>query len=57
VFGVWVAGTAESLCTVDLRGAVPSSGMRCFAIELDQLGVIDVGAESCLDGFTRDYAI
>src|SRR6266446_5016140 len=46
-----VARTAERLRPLDLRRAVAACRMRNLAIQLNELGVIDIGAKTRLDGF------
>jgi hypothetical protein len=51
VLRVRLARTAECLRSLDLRWAVPAGRMGNFAIELDQLGIIDIGAKPGLNRF------
>jgi hypothetical protein len=51
VLRVRVAGAAERLGSLDLRGAIAACRMRDLAIELDQLGIIDIRAKAGLDCF------
>jgi len=51
VLQVRVAGAAERLGSLDLRGAIAACRMRDLAIELDQLGIIDIRAKAGLDCF------
>lgn len=41
-----LAGAAERLCSLDRRRAVTARRMRNLAIQLDELGVIDIGTET-----------
>jgi hypothetical protein len=51
VLRIWIAGTAKCFRSLDLRGAVPACRVRNLAVELYELGVIDIGTEASLDGF------
>jgi hypothetical protein len=51
VLWIWVSSAAKGFSAVDLSGAVPARKVRDFAIHLNELGIIDIGAESCLYGF------
>jgi hypothetical protein len=46
-----VAGATERLASLYLCRAVAARGMRSLAVELDQLGVVNIGTETGLDRF------
>jgi|HubBroStandDraft_6_1064221.scaffolds.fasta_scaffold1673868_1 hypothetical protein len=48
MFRIGIASAAERLCPLDLRRAVSARRMRNFAVELYELGVIDIGTKAGL---------
>jgi hypothetical protein len=51
VLRVRIASAAERLCSLYLCGAVAARWMRNLAIQLDELRVIDIRAETGFNGF------